>query len=270
MRVWQSLPHDRVDELARLGLSSGLGDDMLRLGYLKAFMDGTLGSRTARLLDGSGVADHERRRAGRDRHARRARRLAGRRARDRRPRQPRGAGRLRARRATSGSRAACDRGSSTRSCSPRRTSRGSAALGVAASVQFSHAPSDRELADRFWAGMTAPRLRVPVALGLRRARGQRLGRADRGARPAGRYPRRCPPRLASRAGGHARRGARGHVRQPGDPLRRRAPPRQAPARATWPISSSSTATPTTTRGAQVQVVATMLGGRWTFNPPPWD
>ena len=28
---------------------------MLRLGYLKAFMDGTLGSQTARMLDGSGV-----------------------------------------------------------------------------------------------------------------------------------------------------------------------------------------------------------------------
>ena len=33
----------------------GLGDDLLRAGYLKAFMDGTLGSMTARLLDGSGV-----------------------------------------------------------------------------------------------------------------------------------------------------------------------------------------------------------------------
>src|SRR5439155_15411700 len=29
-----------------------------------------------------------------------------------------------------------------------------AALGVAASVQFSHAPSDRDIADRFWAGKT--------------------------------------------------------------------------------------------------------------------
>src|SRR5439155_4159561 len=29
-----------------------------------------------------------------------------------------------------------------------------AQLGVAASVQFSHAPSDRDLADRFWAGRT--------------------------------------------------------------------------------------------------------------------
>jgi predicted amidohydrolase YtcJ len=39
-RVWQSLPAKRVDE---------------RPDYVKAYMDGTLGSRTARLLDGSGV-----------------------------------------------------------------------------------------------------------------------------------------------------------------------------------------------------------------------
>ena len=56
MRVWQSLPHERLAELEALGLRPGLGDDFLRLGYLKAFMDGTLGSRTAWMLDGSGVA----------------------------------------------------------------------------------------------------------------------------------------------------------------------------------------------------------------------
>jgi predicted amidohydrolase YtcJ len=39
-RVWQSLPAARLDE----------GPD-----YVKAYMDGTLGSRTARLLDGTGV-----------------------------------------------------------------------------------------------------------------------------------------------------------------------------------------------------------------------
>ena len=55
LRVWQSLPYDHVGRLEELGFRSGLGDDMLRIGYLKAFMDGTLGSQTARLLDGSGV-----------------------------------------------------------------------------------------------------------------------------------------------------------------------------------------------------------------------
>ena len=55
LRVWQSLPADRLPQLRAVGLRSGFGDDMLRLGYLKLFMDGTLGSATARLLDGSGV-----------------------------------------------------------------------------------------------------------------------------------------------------------------------------------------------------------------------
>src|SRR5205823_5724608 len=49
------LPAERLDQLDELGVSSGLGDDFLRAGYLKVFMDGTLGSRTARLLEGGGV-----------------------------------------------------------------------------------------------------------------------------------------------------------------------------------------------------------------------
>ena len=61
LRVWQSLPYDHTAELAELRLRAGLGDDYLRLGYLKAFMDGTLGSQTAWMLDGSGVVHHERR-----------------------------------------------------------------------------------------------------------------------------------------------------------------------------------------------------------------
>src|SRR5436309_1427655 len=55
LRVWQSLPHDHVERLEAIGIRSGIGDGLLRIGYLKVFMDGTLGSQTARLLDGSGV-----------------------------------------------------------------------------------------------------------------------------------------------------------------------------------------------------------------------
>jgi len=47
LRVWQSTPADRLPELRALGLRSGVGSPLLRLGYLKTFMDGTLGSRTA-------------------------------------------------------------------------------------------------------------------------------------------------------------------------------------------------------------------------------
>ena len=55
LRVWQSLPHEHLDRVVEAGLPPGLGDSLLRVGYLKAFMDGTLGSQTARMLDGSGV-----------------------------------------------------------------------------------------------------------------------------------------------------------------------------------------------------------------------
>src|SRR4051794_23117098 len=52
LRVWQSVPADRLEHVAALGLATGLGSDFLRLGYLKVFMDGTLGSQTALMLEG--------------------------------------------------------------------------------------------------------------------------------------------------------------------------------------------------------------------------
>src|SRR5207248_389306 len=55
LRVWQSVPRGLLPELRSLSLRSGVGSQLLRIGYLKAFMDGTLGSQTAWMLDGSGV-----------------------------------------------------------------------------------------------------------------------------------------------------------------------------------------------------------------------
>jgi predicted amidohydrolase YtcJ len=55
LRVWQSTPTDRLPELRAVGLRSGAGSPLLRLGYLKTFMDGTLGSQTAWMSAGSGV-----------------------------------------------------------------------------------------------------------------------------------------------------------------------------------------------------------------------
>src|SRR2546426_1056622 len=55
LRVWQSQPHDKLEALKALGVRSGYGNPFLRVGYVKVFMDGTLGSQTAWLLDGSGV-----------------------------------------------------------------------------------------------------------------------------------------------------------------------------------------------------------------------
>jgi predicted amidohydrolase YtcJ len=153
LRVWQSLPHERVDALAAIGIHSGFGDSLLRIGYLKAFMDGTLGSQTATMLDGSGVeitsgeqlAEIIRRGAAAGLPV--AVHAIGDRA----------------------NRDALDAFETTQDAwrplglRPRIEHAQLlahddlarfAGLGVAASVQFSHAPSDRDLADRFWAGKT--------------------------------------------------------------------------------------------------------------------
>jgi predicted amidohydrolase YtcJ len=151
LRVWQSFPWDRLDELRALGLRSGFGDELLRIGYLKGFMDGTLGSATARLLDGSGVEITSReqleevvRRAA-DAHFPVAVHAIG----------------------DAANRAALDAFGATRDAwqpaglRPRiehaqllaaEDIARFAEIGVAASVQFSHAPSDRDLADRLWEG----------------------------------------------------------------------------------------------------------------------
>ena len=50
-RVWASLPAERLDEALALGVRSGLGDEWIRIGAVKAFADGTLGSRTASMLE---------------------------------------------------------------------------------------------------------------------------------------------------------------------------------------------------------------------------
>ena len=59
-----------------------------------------------------------------------------------------------------------------------------AELGVACSVQFSHAPSDRDLAERFWGDAARRHVRVRDAAPERRGRRERLGCARGGARPA--------------------------------------------------------------------------------------
>src|SRR5918912_303419 len=149
LRVWQSVPAEQATELAALRVRSGFGDGLLRIGYLKAFMDGTLGSQTARMLDGSGVeitsgAELEE--------------IVRRGAAAGFPVAVHAIGDL-------ANRGALDAFEATREVwaplglrqriehaqclSPEDLPR-FARLGVTASVQFSHAPSDRELAERFW------------------------------------------------------------------------------------------------------------------------
>jgi predicted amidohydrolase YtcJ len=55
VRVTWNLPAERLEHAERLGLRGGAGDDHLRIWGVKAFLDGSLGSRTAEMLDGSGV-----------------------------------------------------------------------------------------------------------------------------------------------------------------------------------------------------------------------
>jgi predicted amidohydrolase YtcJ len=153
LRVWQSLPHDRVEELAALRLRPGLGDGFFRLGYLKAFLDGTLGSQTAWMLDGSGVVItsgeelQEIIRAGAAAGWPVAVHAIGDRA----------------------NREALDAFEATRDvwqplglrhriehaqCLASKDVSRFAELGVACSVQFTHAPSDRDLAERYWGERT--------------------------------------------------------------------------------------------------------------------
>lgn len=47
LRVLQHLALDHLDEAIKLGLRSGLGGDWIRIGAIKMFLDGALGSRTA-------------------------------------------------------------------------------------------------------------------------------------------------------------------------------------------------------------------------------
>jgi predicted amidohydrolase YtcJ len=56
VRVTYNLPLADLAHAERIGVRSGWGDGWLRIWGVKAFLDGSLGSRTAEMLDGAGVA----------------------------------------------------------------------------------------------------------------------------------------------------------------------------------------------------------------------
>jgi predicted amidohydrolase YtcJ len=153
LRVWQSIPAKQVADVAALHLRSGFGDDLVRVGYLKAFMDGTLGSQTARMLDGTGVeitskeelAEIIRRgsEAGFPVAVHAIGDLANRDALD-------AFEETQAQWKPLGLRQRIEH---AQLLAPEDITR-FAEIGVTASVQFSHATSDRDIADRFWAGKT--------------------------------------------------------------------------------------------------------------------
>jgi predicted amidohydrolase YtcJ len=277
LRVWQSLPHEHIERLAELGIVSGFGDDALRVGYVKAFMDGTLGSRTARMLDGSGVEITSREEF--EDIVRRAARAGF-------PVAVHAIGDLANREALDAFEAAREE------WEPRRLRQRIehaqllaeediprfGQLGIAASVQFSHAPSDRDIAERFWNGLThgAYAFRALLDSGALVANGSDapieeldplMGICAGVLRTLdGRVPWHPEQALTVEQALHASTVApawlTGDERRRGkllpgfladlvvldrDPLA--CPPEELP---------------------DVQVVATMLGGRWVYNRPPWD
>ena len=56
LRITYNLPLADLPHAERMGVRSGWGDEWLRIWGVKAFLDGSLGSRTAEMLDGSGTA----------------------------------------------------------------------------------------------------------------------------------------------------------------------------------------------------------------------
>jgi len=50
LRITKSIPVEDLEHAAELGLRSGFGDDWLRIGMVKAFMDGALGPHTAAMF----------------------------------------------------------------------------------------------------------------------------------------------------------------------------------------------------------------------------
>ena len=234
VRVWQSFPWDKLDDLHGLGLRSGFGTDMLRFGYLKGFMDGTLGSATARLLDGSGVE------------------ISSREVLEDVVRRGAEAGWPVAVHAIgdAANRAALDAFEATRDAWEPAGLRPRiehaqllddadvarfAEIGVTASVQFSHAPSDRDLAERLWEGKQgAYAYRSLLDAGALLANGSDAPVEEldplAGIVAGVLRTHRRAPRLAPRAGGDDRGGPSRDLRGAGVAGARGAAPRDAAAR----------------------------------------
>ncbi len=277
LRVWGSIPAELVTQAAGLSLQSGFGDDLLRLGYLKCFMDGTLGSKTALLTDGSGVEITSREEL--EEVIRRGAEAGW-------PVAVHAIGDQANRNALDAFEATQDAwrplGLRHRiehaQCVTAEDLPRFASLGIACSVQFSHAPSDRDLAERLWPerldgayafrslwdsgallanGSDAPVEELDPVAGL--AAGVLRTIDDREAwRPDERLTIEQALQAATvnpawLTGDERRRGKLlpGYLADlvvlDRDPL---------------------ACEPEELR--ELEVVATMVGGRWVHNPPPWD
>jgi predicted amidohydrolase YtcJ len=152
-----------------------------------------------------------------------------------------------------------------------------AALGVACSVQFSHAPSDRDLADRLWAGRTAGAYAYRSLLdsGAVLANGSDapveeldpLAGIRAGVlrtiddRPAWHPEQALTIEQALVASTVAPAWLAGDERRRGKLL--------PGYLADLVVLSRDPVTCPPDELESVEVVATMVGGRWAHNPPPW-
>jgi len=271
LRVWQSVPHEQVGELGSLGIRSGFGSEMLRVGYLKVFMDGTLGSQTAWRLDGTGVEITS---------GKRLAEIVGAAAEAGLPVAVHAIG-------DRANREALDAFERTRPLwaplglrqriehaqllAPDDLPR-FATLGVAASVQFSHAPSDRDLADRLWAddiegayayrslidsgavvanGSDAPIEELDPLAGIRAGVRRTLD-----TREAWRPEQAVTVAQAFESTVLAPAWLTGEERRRGKLLPGYAADLVVLDRDPW-------------EDLDARVVATMVAGRWVHNPPPW-
>jgi predicted amidohydrolase YtcJ len=271
LRVWQSTPADRIGELREIGLRSGAGSPLLRLGYLKTFMDGTLGSQTAWMTDGSGVvitSSEQLEEIVREGAA------AG---------WPVGVHAI----GDAANKAALDAFERSRDAwqplglrqriehaqclAPEDVGR-FAALDITVSCQFSHAPADEDLAKRYWADRLdgTYSFRSLLESGARLANGSDAPVEElepwAGVLAAVLDHWREDQRLTLEQALHAVCVAPAWLSHDERVRGTLVPGRHADLVVL--DRDPFACEPQELR--EVQVVATMLGGRWTHNPPPWD
>src|SRR5437899_1095591 len=270
-RVWQWTPIERLGNLREIGLRSGAGSPLLRLGYLKTFMDGTLGSQTAWMSDGSGVTItsggeleqivREGAEAGWPVAVHAIGDAANKAAldafeRSREAWQPRG---LR------------QRIEHAQCLTPEDVAR-FAELGVAVSLQFTHAPSDEELAKRYWADRLdgTYSFRSLLDSGALLANGSDAPVEElepwAGVVAAVLDHWRDDQRLSLDQALHAICVAPAWLSHDERVRGTLVPGRYADL----VVLDRDPFACELEELREVRVVATLLGGRWTHNPPPWD
>ena len=277
LRVWQSVPHAKLSDLRALALRSGVGSPLLRIGYLKVFMDGTLGSQTAWMLDGSGVQITtgeelaEIVREGAEAGWPVAVHAIG----DRANREALDAfEQTRELWQTAGLRQRIEHAQ----CLDAQDLPRFAKLGVAVSAQFTHAPSDRDLAERFWPdrldGTYAFRSLLETGAVLANGSDAPIEELDPWAGVVAgvrrtlddRPPWRPEEALTLNQALHATCVAPAWLSH-----EERVRGTLVPGRlADLVVLDRDPHACEPEELQQVQVVATMVAGRWVHNPPPWD